>query len=61
VEIFNKKILFTVLLILITVGIAFAQSTPPTPAAPPPGFPIDGGLLLLGAVALGYGITKKKK
>jgi len=57
----KKKFLFT-LIFLLSVGVLLAQSTPLPPGrTPPPGFPIDGGLLILGALAAGYGAYKKKK
>jgi len=57
--ILSKKILFTLALIF-SVGLVFSQSIPTPPNPGPPGFPIDGGLLILGALALGYGFSEKK-
>jgi hypothetical protein len=58
----KKSLLFATLLILsllATVSI-WAQTPPPPPGGTPPGFPVDGGIILLAAVAIGYGVSKKK-
>ncbi len=54
----NKKYFLT-LAFIFSIGLIFAQTVPP-PNPGPPGFPIDGGLLILGALALGYGLSEKK-
>lgn len=51
----NKKIT-SILFLLISVG-CFAQQLPP-PGPPPPGFPIDGGVLIGVFVAVCYGVKK---
>jgi len=43
-----------------TTVATWAQTPPPPPAGAPPGFPIDGGMILLAAVAIGYGVSKKR-
>lgn len=58
----NKRIIASILFVLISV-VCVAQSipgpTPPPPGPPPPvGFPIDGGLLYGIAFALFYGAKK---
>lgn len=59
----NQRKYFLLLLFFVTVSIGFAQDIPP-PNPPPPGFgdqvPIDGGVFLLGILALVYGFFKKK-
>jgi hypothetical protein len=58
----NKSYIKIVLIaiFLVAVEVTFAQSAPSpqrTPP-PPPGLPIDGGLLALFAVGLGYAARK---
>jgi hypothetical protein len=56
----NKRIIASILFVLISV-VCIAQTgpTPPPPGPPPPkGFPIDGGLLYGMAFALFYGAKK---
>ncbi len=60
----NRKIVRIVLstLLILSVSFIFAQTpgapnrTPP----PPPGIPIDGGLIALFSVAIGYAVRKLK-
>ena len=60
--VYNKKFLASILLALISIAGAFAQSEePPRPGnvahGPlPPGAPIDDGIIILFAVALIYGV-----
>ena len=56
----KKKILVTLSLVLFFVCAISGQIVPP-PIPPPPGLPIDGGLLFLLASGLFYGIRKIKK
>lgn len=62
-----KKIAFTVCSFIMSVGgYAFQNPRPPEPQTlgtppPPPGFPIDNGVMVLFAVALIYGIYKTIK
>ncbi|MGB5417198.1 hypothetical protein [Algibacter sp.] len=58
----NKRIIASILFVLISVVCA-AQTlpgpTPPPPGPPPPpGFPIDGGILFGMVFALFYGVKK---
>lgn len=57
--ILNKNFFISILLILIGL-VGFAQNEPPVPQAktPPPGLPIDNGIIFLFAIALIYGIYK---
>lgn len=62
----NKKTLASILFILISFVCTAAQRPePPQPAPmgapPPPGLPIDGGLIFLFAVAIIYGAYKSFK
>ncbi len=53
----QKTVLF--LLVVLSVFYSIAQHAPaPNRAPPPPGIPIDGGLLALLTVAVGYAINK---
>ncbi|GAA4801679.1 hypothetical protein [Litoribaculum gwangyangense] len=53
----NKRILASVLFVLISFACVAQQ--PPPPGPPPPfGFPIDGGVLLGAVFALFYGVKK---
>jgi len=56
----NKKILASILFVLISfAGVSQTMSGPPPPAPPPPpGLPIDSGVYLLFAIGLIYGIVK---
>jgi hypothetical protein len=58
----NKKILASILFILISF-LCMAQKAPPPPpptlqTPPPPGLPIDGGILLGACFAVFYGAKK---
>jgi len=55
----NKKILASILFVLISfVCVAQSSGPPPPSPPPPPGLPIDGGLLALLGVGIFYGIKK---
>ena len=56
----NKKIIASILFLLISfVSVAQTMSGPPPPAPPPPpGLPIDAGIYMLLAVGLVYGVVK---
>ncbi|OEK09678.1 hypothetical protein A8C32_13330 [Flavivirga aquatica] len=55
----NKRILASVLFVLISfVCVAQVMPPPPGPPPPPPGVPIDGGILLGMVFALFYGAKK---
>ena len=56
----NKKILASILLLLISfVGAAQTMSGPPPPAPPPPpGLNIDAGIYILFVIGLLYGVFK---
>ena len=58
----NKRIIASILFVLISF-VSFAQGGPGDPpppplGPPPPGFPIDGGVLLGMIFALFYGVKK---
>lgn len=56
----NKRIIASVLFVLIST-MCFAQTPPPIPPPGPPvapGLPIDGGLLIGAIVALFYGVKR---
>lgn len=53
----NKRIIASILFVLISFVCAAAQGPPP-PATPPPGLPIDGGVLIGVCVGLFYGAKK---
>jgi len=55
----NKRIFASILFVLIS-SVCVAQTLPPpgSPPVPPPGLPIDGGLLYGMAFALFYGVKK---
>ena len=60
----NYKILASVALVVILAMVFIMSSSPsiqepPAPQAPPPGLPVDGGILLLVISGLYYGIKKK--
>lgn len=52
----NKRKFASILFVLISF-VCMAQSEPPPPT-PPPGTPIDGGLFILLALGLLYGVLK---
>lgn len=59
----NKRIIASVLFVLISVGcMALGVDDPPMPSTPPgpptPPLPIDGGLLVGAIVALFYGVKR---
>ena len=56
----NKRILASILFVLISFVCA-AQTLPPPGAPPPVGFPIDGGVLMGVFFALVYGAKKMLK
>jgi hypothetical protein len=56
----NKRIVASILFVLISF-VCMAQGKlppPPTPPPPPPGLPIDGGILMGVFVAVFYGVKK---
>jgi len=55
----NKRLLASILFVLISF-VCMAQSTKPPPPLPPPppGLPIDGGILLGACFAIFYGVKK---
>jgi len=53
-----RKIVAIVLLLLFPL-ITMAQG-PPSPAPPPPGLPIDSGIVYLLLLGVAYGISKVK-
>ena len=62
----NKRIFASILFVLISY-VCVAQNNPPPPAplnTPPPGLPIDGGVIIGAVLGLFYGakklITKKQ-
>ena len=55
----NKKILASILFVLISFVCTAQSSGPPPPSPPPPpGLPIDGGLVALLGLGLFYGAKK---
>jgi len=55
----NKKILASILFVLISfVCVAQSSGPPPPSPPPPPGLPIDGGILALLGIGLLYGAKK---
>lgn len=55
--VYNKKILASILFILISFVCTAAQDLPqPAPMSTPPGLPIDNGLMILFAVAIIFGV-----
>lgn len=55
----NKRIVVSILFVLISfVCAAQTGGDPPPPGPPPPGLPIDGGVLLGVCVGLLYGVKK---
>ena len=62
----HKKNMFASILVFFVGFASMAQGAPgvPPPAPPPPpgpGLPIDGGLIALFILALGYGVYKSYK
>ena len=58
----NKKILASILFVLISfVCVAQGSGPPPPSPPPPPGLPIDGGILAVLGLGLVYGIKKLLK
>ena len=54
----NRKILASILLVLISF-VCVAQNAPPLPAPPPPpGYPIDGGILAGLFIGIVIGVKK---
>ena len=58
---YNQRKYILLVLFFATVGIFYAQSTPPNPNPPPPGLPINAGVFILSLAALAYGIIRKQK
>jgi hypothetical protein len=56
----NKRIFASILFVLISF-VCIAQGGPPPPMTPPPGLPIDGGLLVGVCVGVFYGAKKMLK
>jgi hypothetical protein len=56
----KKRIIASILFVLISfVSLAQVTPPPPPPSGPPPvGFPIDGGIFIGIVVALFYGVKK---
>jgi hypothetical protein len=55
----NKRIIASILFVLISfASVAQGPPTPPPPGPPPVGFPIDGGIFMGIAIALFYGVKK---
>jgi hypothetical protein len=55
----NKKILASILFVLISfVCVAQSSGPPPPSPPPPPGLPIDGGILALLGLGILYGAKK---
>ncbi|NNL15813.1 MAG: hypothetical protein HKO81_04130 [Flavobacteriaceae bacterium] len=58
----NKKIIASILFVLISfVCVAQSSGPPPPSPPPPPGLPLDGGILALLGLGLFYGIKKLLK
>ena len=58
----NKKIIASILFVLISFVCVAQGSGPPPPSPPPPvGLPVDGGILVLLGLGLVYGIKKLLK
>ena len=55
----NTKIIF-IILVFVSVGFLFSQnpSAPNRTPPPPPGIPIDGGILTLITIGAGYALSK---
>ena len=61
-KLFSNKVLILVAVFLSnTAAFAGPGNPPPPPTPPPPGLPIDGAILLLVLVSLGYGLYKINK
>ena len=53
-------------MLCLSVAFVYGQDMPPKPPdggrTPPPGLiPIDGGIIILGIIAVAYGVAKKSK
>jgi hypothetical protein len=57
----NKRILASILFVLISFVCAAQIAPPPPGPGPPPGLPIDGGLLVGVCVGVFYGAKKMLK
>jgi len=58
----KQKAFFLVLALLFTVPALFAiEAGDPPPPTPPPGLPVDGGVLALLVAGLFYGVKKSFK
>ncbi len=58
----NKKIIASILFVLISfVCVAQVSGPPPPSPPPPPGLPVDGGILTLLGLGLVYGAKKLLK
>ena len=58
----HKKYMLASVLVFLVGFVSMAQDIPQPPAPPnPPGLPIDGGIVFLFLLALGYGIYKSYK
>lgn len=58
----NKKIIASILFVLISfVCVAQGNNPPPPTPPPPPGLPIDGGVLIALGLGLLYGAKKLLK
>ena len=54
----NKRLIASILFVLISFVCAAQTGPPPPGPPPPPGFPIDGGVLFGMVFALFYGVKK---
>jgi hypothetical protein len=57
----RARILVMVFVLSIATVSVFAQGDPGTPTGPDPDAPIDGGLSLLVAAGVGYGVKKVRE
>ena len=58
----NKNILASIALFFVGFASMAQGGTPPPPMPPlPPGLPIDGGIIALFVLALGFGVYKTYK
>ncbi len=63
-NLFKNKYFLLLLMFCLSVAFVYGQDMPPKPpdgGRPPPGLPIDGGIIILGIIAVAYGVTKKNK